>query len=615
MARLNLIVLLLALGACTGRSAPAPEPVVPEPTANDGSGPTPGRVHEGVAPEDSQTQTRLDRIEAWWGGFFDPNGIEDYEWAIGRTPGGTEVQDWVSVGLAQSAVKQGVILEVGVRYYVAMRARDTLGNLGAMAVSNGVVMERVLAQGPGGATGSFNPAGGTSGVSQSGSPQTLGGGPVVPEHTGGSQNGGGSGGNNGNNGGNSGGGVQASSITRHGVTWTFDTVHEVGQFVNGDWWVRGPVNIVSIFPASQRVGGRVMHGTMIDPDPSVRDQAYDSTMYASNSASFFDSQANVGLDVSAAQPLHVPASRSIVSAVSAAAGGSLPQLQTAVVLTVLGERAPADAFRPPYAGTDKALHWRESQLDPSRLLSLAPMGTPPTFAEAEAWFERIWLDHAHGWLGRYMHPSQNMPDYGREMSDRVGRAALLLHTNASLAQKRELLVRFVQLGIDLYGIAAHGGRWPSDGGHSSGRKFPILFAGAVLGDPRFAAVTRQGHVRFGEDGQTFYVAQTSPGVYNFGFGGYTAADVGMPEWGFQHDSNPAADRRSWTADNYRVCCTANCWVGWILAARMMGLQQEWAHDALFDYQDRYMGIEAPGTWTRSWSRFAEAMWDGYRSNF
>ena len=51
----------------------------------------------------------------------------------------------------------------------------------------------------------------------------------------------------------------------------------------------------------------------------------------------------------------------------------------------------------------------------------------------------------------------------------------------------------------------------------------------------------------------------------------------------------------------------------MLAARIMGLQPAWAHDPLFAYVDRYAQTEAAGTWTRSWSPFAERMWDRYRT--
>ena len=109
--------------------------------------------------------------------------------------------------------------------------------------------------------------------------------------------------------------------------------------------------------------------------------------------------------------------------------------------------------------------------------------------------------------------------------------------------------------------------------------------------------------------------ETSPGVYNFGFGGYTAQDVGMPEWGNSHATNPSLDDRSWTNDPYRRCCTANAWIGQCLAMRIMNLQAAWNHPSFFDYVDRYFAQEQASSWTRAWDPWHESMWLSWRSSF
>jgi hypothetical protein len=165
-------------------------------------------------------------------------------------------------------------------------------------------------------------------------------------------------------------------------------------------------------------------------------------------------------------------------------------------------------------------------------------------------------------------------------------------------------------------------------GHCNGRKFPILFAGRVLNDSAMlaAGVTYQSvyfgpgnpnnvPTTFSEDGQTFYVEQTSPGVYNWGYGGYNATHVGMPEWGNFHTENLSSDTASWTGNSYRLCCSANGWVGPCLTLRIMGIQWAWNQQAWFDYMDRYMQIEPDGSWTESWVTWHGAMWNTYRSQF
>jgi hypothetical protein len=148
-------------------------------------------------------------------------------------------------------------------------------------------------------------------------------------------------------------------------------------------------------------------------------------------------------------------------------------------------------------------------------------------------FAAPWIDHQAGWVARYQHPSLNMPDYGREMYTNIGIGALMLHLNFTNAQKETLLTRYVQLGIDFYGILTNGGSWHwcNDGGQAGGRKWLILFAGMVLNDTAMKSIGAKsgdylyqngygrgnnppGYLHFGEDDQTFYVAALDVSVTN-----------------------------------------------------------------------------------------------------
>jgi len=59
----------------------------------------------------------------------------------------------------------------------------------------------------------------------------------------------------------------STSVTQYGITWTFDRPYRVGQFINGDWWVVGPVIIKDIDPKTGTCG--LAHGTMLNPKPGV----------------------------------------------------------------------------------------------------------------------------------------------------------------------------------------------------------------------------------------------------------------------------------------------------------------------------------------------------------
>jgi hypothetical protein len=287
-------------------------------------------------------------------------------------------------------------------------------------------------------------------------------------------------------------------VDQFGITWTFDKDYGVGQFANGDYYVVGPVTIIRIEPASVEIDGRTINGSSVNPSPEFgQTQGYDSGMYGTFAgpgvyAPGLNAARPNGEDLSGSNPMILPPGSSLVSAISTAETDGSTQLQGAAVLTVLEKPAPEGSFRPPYCGDDKTIVFNENQLDYSLLASLRPVSGMPELSEVERYFERPWLDHVPGWMGRFHHPVENLPDYGREMATQIGTGALMLHLDFSIQQKRDLMVRFVQLGIDLYGVIQDGGteNWVNNGGHANGRKWPILFAGLVLGDPNMDASLR-----------------------------------------------------------------------------------------------------------------------------
>jgi hypothetical protein len=342
-----------------------------------------------------------------------------------------------------------------------------------------------------------------------------------------------------------------TNISQFGITWFFDKnlttngalgTYQYGTFANGDYWVVGLVTIISIEPLSADVNGRTMNGAMVNPSPKDgQTQGYDSAV--NTTSSIYDANYNVALNVSAENPLVLQPNSSLVSTISWPEAGRRPQLKVAAVLTILDEAAPEGSFRPPYSGADKTPKFNISQLDYSKLANLTAPASVLTLHKdtlddpndqdetVERMFERVWLEHPPGWYARYIHPSENMPDYGREMAVQIGDGALMLHLDFTNAQKKTLLIRFVQLGIDLYGIVQDGGKdnWKDAGGHTQGRKLPILFAGLVLNDANMKAIGDKSgdylysgvygsgnpppdYIHFNEDDQTFYV--TDADIYS-----------------------------------------------------------------------------------------------------
>jgi hypothetical protein len=484
-------------------------------------------------------------------------------------------------------------------------------------------------------------------------------------------------------------------ISQFGITWTFDKqlstdgsgdTYQYGEFANGDYWVVGPVTITGISPPSTEISGRTKNGSEINPSPSEwwngLGQGYDSHYYITHpGAPFYNPGLNVALDISESHPLIVNSNSSLVSTISLPEPGARPQLKSAAILTVLASPPPEGSFRPPYCGSNKTIKFNKQDLDYSLLDTidagsagvavprLKPLpGDDPQIqgSSVERMFERPWLDHIPTSTVQFQHPTENMEDYGRELATQVGIGALMLHLDYSgapdfseygsnNAYKETLLIRYVQVGIDLYGVVQDGGHhnWEGAGGHGQGRKWPILFAGLMLNDADMKAIgARSGdylktgqygpgnpppdYIYFSEDMQTYYVTADDVGRqlaagYSPTQGNWLESDIGLPTWAFRHATFPEQDGKAWHYNGYRWCCTGNARAGLILAALIMDAKALWNHDVVFDYQDRYMATwryildhnliydgynySDCGRYNRQVSEFAEQMWDTYRSAF
>jgi hypothetical protein len=387
-----------------------------------------------------------------------------------------------------------------------------------------------------------------------------------------------------------------ASLAQYGITWTFAEPVRAGRFVTGDWWVVGPVTVreVSPAPAADR------HGAVVNP-PAGDKQGYDRRM------------AHFDASLRAAFPLTLQPGDALVSTISVEnIGDHTPDtvpgqycrgpLQTATVLTCVRQPPPADAFRPAYVGT-----WREpftaSQLRRDQLPRLRAPEATPDAKPYERVLERIWLDHQREWVNRMMHPLENMADYGREITNIVSDVGLLVLLEDPQEERATLLLRFVQKGIDYYGVVqSDSDLWIGNGGHNSGRKWPILFAGWMLGHEGMMHV----QATFQEDQQTYF---------GTGFGGQKALwtiAMGNPN-GRHEEVDPATwetygDRRGNNgnkAEGYRKL-NGPTWVGQSLAAHLTGMVECWNHPAFFAYVDRWWQEEQQA------NAFVTSMWQAYR---
>jgi len=455
----------------------------------------------------------------------------------------------------------------------------------------------------------------------------------------------------------------ASSISKDGITWTFSQAVPVGQFVNGDYYVVGPVTITAVDPAPT-TSEPFENGSVVD-------------LPTANGKSGFDSRLNDGTDESwwfdstlrSYPPITLNAGDSLVSSISLATIHSVPEVMRASdmsvspvasvsVLTALAAAPSADAFRPSYCDRSQTIY-HASALERNLLPSLAPptpsdpsAGTP-TLAEFEVLYRQPWID-TNAFL--FDAPANYMPSYGQHVAFADSYASLLLTLNFTADQKVNLTNYFVQYGIDLYGCAQAGYGWPAFGGHHSGRKLPIIFAGILLNNSGMKNVSALDPNQFGEDMQTVYINQLPPagsiqqawqgatviygGHYGVNIGGQPVSPgLYGPYEQLQPANWPLINGNEQLGEAYRRCCTSVSWVGEALTIHLLHAESIWNYPAFFDYVDRWMtendtqavaeikaqtGFDYSANWerqgqTRFWLQgefpqytFIDDMWTAYR---
>lgn len=412
-------------------------------------------------------------------------------------------------------------------------------------------------------------------------------------------------------------------ITRSGITWEIAGNPTSGTYMNGDPWVVGPVSVTNITPLSVATGGgRIINGSeknlrrRNNPAATWDDflQGFDSLPSCA-----YDNTINVGR----ALPIALAAGDSLVSTESDPNQTSsyLSAINRAAVLTVVAAPPAANEFRPPYWYPTRPAApyaWDDSMLD--QLPSVFPASYGASIATMASRMQQLWLSVGFNEASWRVMPQLQCHGYYRERNIELGYMMMALCSAIPKLQKRALAIALCQYGIDLAWAVKNGQYFASR--HSTGRKAPIVLMAHITGFADFAdvnalcpvgtwdpyndpyALAQDHRVVWGEDGQTFVVAETSPGVYNWGKGRYTIQHVGQPEWGNDHWMLQGdTDWSDWLSEEgirgYRKCCSANGWLGQQLAMRAMGLIRAWGHDPYFDYLARYLKI-APSIGFPSW---------------
>ncbi len=258
-----------------------------------------------------------------------------------------------------------------------------------------------------------------------------------------------------------------NSISQYGVTWTFDKNYEYGTFANGDYWVLGPVRIVSITP----VFTGVRAGWEVNPTAGGT-QGFDIN------ANLFDASLVPAL------PYVAKGGESLVKQVPNTNPTTNSVTSTMAVLTVV-DQIPQDngasLFRPPYAGTDKP-YYSLSMIKIDRLLSIQTRSSGISYDELREWFKHPHIEIGEGGAARklrFSSPNQ----YGPAIAGALNAAIAKLSSYDSLQSKWQTLIWVIQSGIDRYHCSLTGQRWPGGSGHEPGHKLSVAFAAYMLDHP------------------------------------------------------------------------------------------------------------------------------------
>jgi hypothetical protein len=444
------------------------------------------------------------------------------------------------------------------------------------------------------------------------------------------------------------------NVSQYGITWTFQKPARIGRFVNGDWYVVGPVTIETVDPRPlygseiprRELDGmdnerpeaqRVRNGFMLNP-PAKMEVAYDSGVRNWFTPSLIQKlpvtmKPGDSLVSTISMPKNLVLHAQLRNKIERGVDDSSP-IRTAAVLTCVSEPQPPDTFRPGFCDRRQRIYLARN-LKRDLLPRAAATKSIPKIRQYIRFTQRPWVGTC--FFG-FEEPVENMPQYGLEYGRVVGISALLLCTDLKQQQKEPLLVNFVQIGIDLGSMvrAGHPG-WTGWGGHGSGRKLPIVFAMLLLGDDELAGISLSyPKVSFGEDEQTAYGdCWTGAKVV---FAGHSGIDAATGEgrsrgsgWGpYEHTPPSQWKDGQNTSESYRRCCTSVGWVAQALTLRLMQAEQAWGHDAFFDYVDRWMyeddsafvktikeatGRDHDRDWARqgqAWDAFVNEMWAKHR---
>jgi hypothetical protein len=284
-----------------------------------------------------------------------------------------------------------------------------------------------------------------------------------------------------------------------GVTWTFNQPQPVAYSCLGDPVViqQSGARLVSTNPASATITGGFDHGVVKNPfstggsQGAGTEQGWDPRYETSPGTTQrvpYDASLNID-PAKTGQPILLEEATFVKAVRRSNRSGNQGHVERYSYLTVVNHHPPAGFFRPPVAKTSKETRWKESDVNYNVLRNLANVADMIDWATAEE--NTHPRQFRNGWRGEQLRTldTDNQPNwktqegstYNAQQGQHRAYAYLKLHTAATPAQKREVMLRLIQAGLDRLGEQEKG--WPGRSGEGQHHcyLFPCYLAAFALG--------------------------------------------------------------------------------------------------------------------------------------
>ena len=410
-----------------------------------------------------------------------------------------------------------------------------------------------------------------------------------------------------------------STHTYHGVTITLAGDTTMGSYVSGEPYIviGGATNITAISnpPNQDFEPCTAAGGAMKNPIPGGT-QGFCSHYVGTDSGVYihaYDSAKNIQLTL----PYSVSPGDSVTVSIMRddetplVPGGDPPRkvpVYKIVVFMFVAAAPPDGQFRPGFYGTDRSLSFNESDIQWHRLGNFprASLTKCPSqaYMEDETRFPALpWHEWGNDWTASKVRPERNTANTNREntaqfSAQRFGDAAMWINLDWTQAQKRKIVIRLIQNGIDMCSYHMAGGQMLASGSHQTGWKFPAFLAAVLLQDPDMLAIVRNPDNFVEGELTTFRISSSDLSRYytlNAVDYYFLSEDVGEYWWGIQHASLPNKDRPPTIPEPEPYQTIYGLVLPSLLAARMMGAESDWGWGIAFRYMPKHLSIYGIGT--------------------